>query len=394
MKAPELPFKKDTLDSLTLSSKRYEVKDSKSPGLRLVVYPSGVKTFVLLKRVNGQQRRIKIGPFPDITIEMARKKAAELRGLIATGKDPEEEKRTLRQDITFKELYQKYYDEHALRFTKDPLANKKMMEFHIFPAIGNKKCLGITKDIIRKLHTDMGENRGKGTANRVMGIVSAVFNHGIKHDYFNSINPCVGLTKFTAHSRDRFLNTEELKKFFAAVEKEEALFRDFFLMLLYTGARKSNVLAIKWSDIDFDLCRWRIAESDTKNKEVNIVILSKPALDILERRKAAMKGSKEVSSFVFPGTGIKGHLDDPKRAFERIRKRMGAEDFRMHDLRRTLGSYMAINGASLPVIGKALNHKSQVSTAIYARLSQQPVEDAVNLAAVSFVNHFQNEVKR
>ena len=146
------------------------------------------------------------------------------------------------------------------------------------------------------------------------------------------------------------------------------------------------MLSMKWNDIDFELCRWRIAESDTKNKEVNIVILSKPALDILTRRRDVQNSSNEKSNFVFPGNGKKGHLDDPKRAFDRIRKRMNADNFRMHDLRRTLGSYMAINGISLPVIGKALNHKSQVSTAIYARLSQQPVEDAVNMAALNFLH--------
>ena len=102
--------------------------------------------------------------------------------------------------------------------------------------------------------------------------------------------------------------------------------------------------------------------------------------------KRLQNNSQEKSPFVFPGNGKKGHLDDPKRAFDRIRKRMNADNFRMHDLRRTLGSYMAINGISLPVIGKALNHKSQVSTAIYARLSQQPVEDAVNMAALNFLH--------
>lgn len=379
-------FKKDFLESLTVSAKRYEVKDNKSPGLRLVVYPAGAKTFILSKRVNGQQRRIRIGHFPDITIEIARKKAAEFRGMIAIGKDPEEEKRTLRYDLTFIELYQKYYDEHALPFTKDAAANKKMMEFHIFPVLGNKKCMTIAKDIIRKLHKDIGEKRGKGTANRVMAIVCAVFNHGIRNDHFNGNNPCTGLKKFKSYSRDRFLNTEELKNFFSAAEEEEPLYRDFFLLLLFTGARKSNVLSMKWNDIDLDLCRWRIAESDTKNKEVNIVILSKPALDILTRRRDVQNSSNEKSNFVFPGNGKKGHLDDPKRAFDRIRKRMNADNFRMHDLRRTLGSYMAINGISLPVIGKALNHKSQVSTAIYARLSQQPVEDAVNMAALNFLH--------
>ena len=82
-------------------------------------------------------------------------------------------------------------------------------------------------------------------------------------------------------------------------------------------------------------------------------------------------------------------MKDPGGAFERVKKRIGVYDIRMHDLRRTLGSYMAISGISLPIIGKALNHKSQVLTAIYARLSHDPVIDAVNIAAgLHLITHF------
>lgn len=384
MKSEKFVFRKDTLESLTPSEKRYDVKDAKSPGLRLLVYPAGSKTFVLYKRVAGKPRRIKLGCFPDMTIEQARKAASEYRGVIATGKDPESEKRMLRHELTFNQLYDKYYHEHATVFTKDPEANKRMMDFHVFPVIGKEKVSLVSREMVRKLHATIGEKRGRGTANRVMAIVSAVFNHGIRNDYFNGNNPCFKLKKFPSKSRDRFLSESEIKLFFEAIEQEEELFKDFFSMLLYTGARKSNVLSMKWADIDFELKRWRISEDQTKNKEVNIVILSQPAIDILNNRFEMNNQRETQSHYVFPGDGQKGYLKDPKRAFERVRKKMKLDDFRMHDLRRTLGSYMAINGVSLPVIGRALNHKSQVSTAIYARLSQKTVEDAVNAATINF----------
>lgn len=386
MKSEEFAFRKDTLESLTPSEKRYDVKDTKSPGLRLLVYPAGSKTFVLYKRVAGKPRRIKLGNFPDMTIEQARKAATEYRGVIATGKDPESEKRMLRHELNFNQLYDKYYHEHAAVFTKDPEANKRMMEFHVFPVIGNEKVSQISREMIRKLHATIGEKRGRGTANRVMAIVSAVFNHGIRNDYFNGNNPCFQLRKFPSKSRDRFLSESEIKLFFEAIEQEGDLFKNFFSMLLYTGARKSNVLSMKWADIDFELKRWRISEEHTKNKDVNIVMLSEPALVILQTRLKDNRQHSIPSEFVFPGDGETDHLKDPKRAFERVKKRMKAEDFRMHDLRRTLGSYMAINGVSLPIIGKALNHKSQVSTTIYARLSEYAVADAVDRTVINFQN--------
>lgn len=104
------------------------------------------------------------------------------------------------------------------------------------------------------------------------------------------------------------------------------------------------------------------------------------AVEILTRRKEKNAKLETPSLYVFPGIGKARHLKDPKKAFQRIRERMGVFDIRIHDLRRTLASYMVINGTSLPIIGKALNHKSQDSTSIYARLSQDPVKDAVNKA--------------
>ncbi len=137
---------------------------------------------------------------------------------------------------------------------------------------------------------------------------------------------------------------------------------------------------MRWSDINFDLKQWRIPETQTKNRDVNTIPLSESAIAILKEVLSANKKSKTPSIFVFPGKSKDGHLKDPKKAFERIKIKMEVDDIRIHDLRRTLGSYMAITGASLPIIGKALNHKSREATAIYARLSNDPVLNAINVA--------------
>lgn len=373
-------FKKDAIQALPIQTKTYSVFDTKTPHLRITVYPSGIKTFMLCRKVNGIWLRMKIGRTTDLTVEEARKEALRLNSLIALGGNPYAEKQAARKELTFKELYEFYYCQHALHYTKRPKANRQTMELHVLPVLGNLRGSELTGEKLRKLHFKIAENSSKSTANRVVAIISPVFNFCIKHSYYNGTNPCVAIQKFRTKSRDRFLSPEELNKFFDAVQKEEDLFKHFFLMLLYTGARKSNVLSMKWTDLDFQINRWRIAESETKNGEVNVIPLCEPAIEILQQRLEKNNALAKPSLYVFPGEGEVGYLADPKRAFERVRKRMGAMDFRMHDLRRTLGSYMAINGASLPIIGKALNHKSQISTAIYARLSQAPVLDAITTA--------------
>jgi len=376
----KLNFRKDVIEGLTTKEIVYSVVDLKTPYLHLKVFPSGVKTFVLCRKVKGVWQRIKIGRTSDITIEQARKEALRLNSLIGLGQDPHAEKQAARNEITFKELFEIYYSQHALLHTKRPKENKKIMEFYVLPTFGKMKASEITAERIRRVHAKIAETHANSTANRVIAIVSPVFNFCIKNAYFKGTNPCTAIKKFRTASRDRFLSLEELEKFFEAVKKEEDLFQHFFLMLLYTGARKSNVLSMKWADIDFKISRWRISETETKNREVNIIPLCAEAIEILEKRVQLNKSRPQQSVYVFPGDGVHGYLIDPKRAFDRVRSRMGVSDFRMHDLRRTLGSYMAISGSSLPIIGKALNHKSQVSTAIYARLSQAPVMDAITTA--------------
>lgn len=373
-------FTKDAIEELQPLQKRYAVIDSKTPNLQVLVYPTGVKTFILGRKVNGKSQRIKIGRCRDLSIENARKEATRLNALIALGHDIQTEKQLKRKEPTFKQLYELYYEEHAIPFTKRPKANRNTINLHIMPVFGNVKACDITPERMRRFHIGSTEIVSKSTANRIITIVSAVFNFCIHNSYFKGTNPCTVVKKFREISRDRFLTPEELKKYFEAVEQEDELFRDFFLMLAFTGSRKSTVKAMKWEDIDFPNKRWRISEKESKNSDVNVVVLCDPAIEVLQRRFIVNKAASNPSPFVFPGDGKKGYLDDPKRAFERIRKRMNIDNFRMHDLRRTLGSYMAISGASLPIIGKALNHKSQVSTAIYARLSQEPVLNAVNTA--------------
>lgn len=155
--------------------------------------------------------------------------------------------------------------------------------------------------------------------------------------------------------------------------EENDTMRDYFLLSLLTGARRANVLAMKWSDVNLDQAEWRIKE--TKNGTPQTVTLSPEAVDLLRNRKPA-----ESDTFVFPGTGKTGHLMEPKKGWRRILERAGIADLRIHDLRRTLGSWQAKTGASLAIIGKSLNHKNQNTTAIYARLDLDPVRDSVNAA--------------
>ena len=128
--------------------------------------------------------------------------------------------------------------------------------------------------------------------------------------------------------------------------------------------------------ISFADQKWYIPKIKSKNKESYTVILANVAMKILEKRKR-----ESNSEWVFPSEGSStGHLREPKKAWGRICQKAELKDLRIHDLRRTHASWMAISGASQYVIGKALNHKDSRSTEIYAKLNFDPVREFVEKA--------------
>lgn len=161
--------------------------------------------------------------------------------------------------------------------------------------------------------------------------------------------------------------------------------RDFFLISLLTGARRANVLAMRWSEIAWDRKEWSIPR--TKNGDPQTITLTDEAVRILKDRYALNKElpTKEQNAFVFPGEGKTGHLAEPCKGWLRTLKRVGLTDLRIHDLRRTLGSWQAKTGASLVIIGKSLNHKHASTTQVYARLDLDPVRQSVEKATAAML---------
>ena len=381
----EVAFTIKTLNALPLpeGKKRLYVHDSKERGLVVQVTPTGRKTFQFYKWHEGRPLRVTIGLYPDMSIEQARRQVQKLKADLANGLDPVDEKRRARQEMTFKELFDIYIERHAKvhkRSWQDDINNFRL---YLEP-LGKKKLSEIKRDHIAAIHSRIGKVH-KTTANRVLALVSSIFGRAIEYGLWEGINPCMGIRKFPERSRNRFLQPDELPKFFKALDEEtNETLRDFILISLLTGARRSNVLAMRWNQLDLDQGLWRIPR--TKNGEPQVVTLCDKAIEILKTRK------KQTSSvFVFEGRGRTGHLVEPKNGWKRILQRAGIEDLRIHDLRRTLGSWQAITGASLPVIGKTLGHKNASTTEIYARLNLDPVRESVQKATTAMLEAGEKE---
>ena len=358
---------------------RVEYYDTKVPHLLIRVHATGKKTFMLYRWHQGRPVRVTIGtPGKGLSIEQVRKEAERLNAEFAAGNNPAEQKRALRSEATFAELFDQYMERHAKQHKRSWQADQDAYTRHIARPLGNKKLSAITRKDVADLHGRIGKDRPT-TANRLLALLSSVFGRAIEFGLWAGANPCTGVRKFPEQSRDRFLSGDELRRFFEALEQEpNDTARDFFSVALLTGARRANVLEMKWTDLDLDAATWRIGR--TKNGTPQTVALVEPVVEMLRERKR-----QATSIFVFPGKGVTGHLVEPKKGWQRICKAAGIEGARIHDLRRTMGSWQAKTGASLPVIGKSLNHKNQTTTAIYARLDLDPVRSAMEKAAAAML---------
>lgn len=184
-------------------------------------------------------------------------------------------------------------------------------------------------------------------------------------------NPARGIDKFKEHKRDRWVTPEELPKLAAAIAREPNLYiRAALWLYLLTGVRKTELLKARWDDVDFVRCALRLPE--TKAGRIHYVPLSAPAVAILQALPR-----QEANPYVLPGQRAGQHVVNVDDSWQRARKEAGVEDVRLHDLRRTVGSWLALAGNSLPLIGRVLNHTDPKTTAIYARLGDDPARQAL-----------------
>lgn len=363
--------------------KRTTVYDTEVPKLAVRITHTGVKAFYVVKRADAAMVWVKLGVFPDMTVEQARTEAQKVLGEFATGANPAAVKRALKAVPTFGEALEDFLTEKRKR-DGTPISDttkrdyRDVLRLHM-DSLKNRKLSAIERTEVKAIHARVTK-KSASQADKCIALISAVFMFMKDVERFNGANPAERVKKNPPVQRDRFIQAGELPNFFQALaEMPNPSMRDLFLLALLTGARRSNVCAMTWADIDLDAGVWRIAK--TKNGTPQNVTLSPEAVQVLKARGE----EAGASPFVFPGTGKTGHIVEPKGAWARLLESAGIGNLRIHDLRRTLGSWQARSGASLPIIGKSLNHKTHQATAIYARLDLDPIRQSVNTATAAMM---------
>ncbi|MHB8248002.1 MAG: tyrosine-type recombinase/integrase [Acidithiobacillus sp.] len=230
--------------------------------------PAGAKAFYCVRKVEGRVEWVRIGDAAAVTIETARTKAAEIINDIARGTNPAEQKRIKKAEMTFADLFTAWVKDCTAREKKSLGKDQDNYRLHL-QGIARKKLSDIQRADIRKLHAKLSEKSGKILANRVLALVRSMFNFGIKVlDIPNLTNPAAGLKMHREESRERRLHPDEMPRFFEALASEpNPDMRDYFMLSLLTGARRSNVLAMTWQEIHLERRQWTIPGSKAKSKD-------------------------------------------------------------------------------------------------------------------------------
>jgi len=359
------------------AGKRDYYNDTTEKGLRLAVSGTGTKSFQFQRWSSEKQRPVivTLGKWPDLSLHTAREKASALRQEVSSGNDPQFDKRQRRDTLTVAEILDLYITEHSIPHKRTTKDDQNFIRLHLKPAFGKRRIDEVTTESIRSWHTGLTKIMTPASANRHLALLRSVYNTMLP----DLPNPCRTVKMFKEYSRDRFLQPEELGRFFESVELERTEgnpdIADYLLLSLFTGARRSNVLAMQWTELDLNMNQWRIRGEDSKNKSIMLIPLVDEAIEILNHRREMAS-----SVFVFPSHGKTGHLQEPKKGWQRVTKRAVLENVRPHDLRRTMGSFQTITGASTAIVGKTLGHKNPNSTAVYARMNLDPVRESMGKA--------------
>lgn len=355
------------------------VYDADCKGFCVGVSSTGAKVFFWYGRDRGRPRRHRLGTFPELNTIDARKLAREVAGKIAAGKDVRRERTAGRK--TLADLFEFYLEAHAKQKKRTWERDVKEFDLHL-KAWKGRGIAEITRQDVGDLIVSLSTRRGRGTARKVRALLSKMYNVGLAHDWTDR-NPVAGTARPDFTPRDRYLRPDELQAFLDAVDRlQRQSSRDYILMALFTGARRSNVAAMRWDETDLNRATWTVPSAKHKGKVAQKIPLIPQAMEILRRRQKENRGSP----WVFPGPGKTGHIVEPKAAMEKVRELSGLDDLRFHDLRRTLGAWQNDQGTPTRIIQSSMGHKDIRTTATsYTPTETEAVRRAVGSAVTSML---------
>ena len=381
-----IDISKRSVDALQPRAKEYFAWDNTIKGFGVRVeaprekHPKGRRTYVFAYRnAYRKTRKPKIGDVGSLTPTQARDIARDWAHKVSKGIDPQAEREEKRRAKTMREFEDIYFDQYAndRKRPRSIASDRTLFRLHIIPRLGSLAMEEITSTHVQDLHHSMKAT--PGAANRTIALLSKVFNLAEKWKFrAEHTNPCIHIEKYPENNLENFLNEQEFTRLGEVLTKMEYTQETLpsitaaIRLLIFTGARLSEILNLEWKQVDFEEQCLRLTASNTKEKKAKTIHLPPAALEVLNNIERNVD-----SPWVLQGRKAGQPLVNLRKPWHRIRKVADLkEGTRLHDLRHSFASIGLSRGMSLPMIGKLLGHSHPATTARYLHLADDPAKEA------------------
>ena len=383
----QLKLTKRTVDALTVSDRDSLYWDRDLAGFGVRVHGTGRKVYVVQSRGPSGLKRVSIARHGDISTAEARKQASVIIDRIKRGQDPQPP-----PTPTVSDLVERFTRVHVKVHCNASTVSqyRRVLDYHVLPTFGEMALTEVGRRDISALHHRLRHT--PVAANRVVKILSTMFSLAEAWELMSpGNNPCRFLRLYPERPSERFLTPEEFRRVGQALSNAEAdgsVWRPAIAairLLLLTGCRVSEILALRWDDVDFTSRELRLRDTKTGPRMVPLTGPVATVLDSIER----VPGHPWVIVGQKPGVP----LSNLKYYWYSIRVHAGTHDVRLHDLRHSYASRALALGESLPTIGKLLGHTKVATTARYAHLMRDAAKAAAARVGDSIGAHFETCAK-
>jgi integrase len=340
------------------------------------------KTWYYRYTINGKKRPIRIGVFPGISVDEARKIAIEYGAMVDRGIDPRSQRDIAKGMPTFEEFANNEYMPYAIKHKRSADMDESKLRLHMLKVFGHKRICDISRRDIDMYRTAIAKSHSNATSNRHVALLSRMLGLAIAWERGIEKNPCTGIKKLQESSDiGRALKSDEIQRLKTALDAEpNRLGASAVLLLMYSGLRHAEVLTLPWSAVD--LKEGTIFLSHTKSGKSRHVTLNSVAIDLLKSIKPT-----PGSPWVFPGVDPKKSMNNIRKVWMRALASAKVKHARIHDLRHSFGGAAAVAGVSLYTIQKMLGHASSQTTQRYAHLADSRAMREASMAAVTMLTN-------
>ena len=351
--------------------------DTVTTGFVLEVRSTGGRTYYLRYfDQNNRQRQLKIGRWEDITFAQAQKQAKRLRSEVVLNGNPAERKATKKAIPTYGQLAQQHID-HAKTYQKRPENTEAVINTHLLPKWGKLRLDEINQQEISKWLAEKRKEFAPATVEKLRMMFGRSFELARQWNIPGAeINPVRAVPRFKFdNARERYLTKDEAQRLLKACKaSSNPQLWSIVSMLLYTGARKSELLHAKWKHVDLEQRSWLIP--DSKTGKARRVPLATAAVDVIN-------GLVQIPGcpWLLPNPETLKPYNSIKRAWDTARMEAKLSGLRIHDLRHSAASFMANAGTDLFAIGRILGHADHQSTMRYSHLANDTLLAAVEAGA-------------